>query len=100
MSKVVEFPPRCAPHATGDAICTRCRHEWVAVAPVGQTQLECPECGTHCGLFKFPFGPSVGDAMFTCDCGSSLFYIVRAKADAVAAVRCRGCGQEATGWFD
>lgn len=98
---VVELKPRGReePHASGECICANCRHEWVAAAPVGVTQLECPKCGTHRGAFKYPFGPQPGDEAFHCNCGSETFFIMRKPGQASGAVHCRGCGAEATGWF-
>jgi len=28
-----------------EAVCFYCTKKWVAVAPVGTTELECPQCG-------------------------------------------------------
>lgn len=60
------------PHATGGAFCLQCNHEWVAVAPTGETQLQCPACKTHKGLFKFPCAPQ-HEMLWTCRCGNQLF---------------------------
>lgn len=62
-------------HAAGEAFCFQCHHEWVAVAPTGTVQLECPECKTLKGLFKFPFNFEVGQLVRSCDCGNQLFYL-------------------------
>jgi hypothetical protein len=62
-------------HASGEAFCFKCRKEWVAVAPVGTVQLECPECHTMKGLFKFPFNVEVGQLVRECNCGNQLFYL-------------------------
>lgn len=62
-------------HVTGEAFCVQCNHEWVAVAPAGTTQLECPECRTEKGLFKFPCRPPEGEQVWTCNCGNHLFYM-------------------------
>ncbi|MEH6483041.1 MULTISPECIES: hypothetical protein [Pseudomonas] len=96
---VVEFG-RKEPHASGEAICRNCKHEWAAVAPVGVTQLECPECSTEQGAFKYPFGPAVGDDSYTCNCGSEDFFIMRKAGNVSGEVRCRQCGVEALGWFE
>ena len=37
------------PHISGPVICTRCRHKWIAVRPVGTDLLECPVCGASRG---------------------------------------------------
>lgn len=64
-----------SPHATGDAFCYQCKHTWVAVAPVGTVQLECPECRTLKGLFKFGFAFEDGQLVRVCNCGNELFYL-------------------------
>lgn len=33
------------PHFVHEAVCFYCTKMWVAVAPVGTTELECPQCG-------------------------------------------------------
>ena len=38
------------PHISGPVACTRCRHEWTAVRPVGADLLECPACGAIRGV--------------------------------------------------
>ena len=71
---------------SGEAICTRCRHTWVATAPAGTDQLECPSCVTMHGLFKHPYHANEDELCFQCQCGGELFYITK------AAIRCRNCG--------
>ena len=34
------------PWCNGAAWCLECRHEWVAVRPLGAESLECPACGS------------------------------------------------------
>jgi len=72
---VVELFPKREQHAHGNAFCLQCSHEWVAVAPTGTVQLECPECKTMKGLFKFPFAPATGELVRECNCGNQLFYL-------------------------
>ena len=98
--KVLEFKRPDAAHSAGEAICTQCKHEWVAVAPAGQRDLECPSCSSHRGVFKWPYGPSEGDEGYRCNCGSDDFFIMRRGKQSNGAVHCRGCGTEATGWFE
>lgn len=74
MSNVIEFAKK-EPHAAGEAFCFQCGHTWVAVAPAGETQLECPSCHTMKGLWKFPFAPSEGQLVRECNCGNQLFYL-------------------------
>jgi Zn finger protein HypA/HybF involved in hydrogenase expression len=52
MENIVDFAAAKSartPHATGDAKCLDCKHEWVATAPVGVVRLDCPECGSTRG---------------------------------------------------
>jgi hypothetical protein len=74
------------PHLSGQARCVACDHEWVAVAPVGSTWLQCPECGTNKGLLRFHCEPAEGGEMWTCGCGCDVFYITRED------IRCFHCG--------
>lgn len=63
------------PHGTGEAFCLQCDHVWQAVAPVGTTQLECPECHTMKGLMKYPHAPAEGTLVRECRCGNQYFWI-------------------------
>ena len=98
--KVLEFKRPGDPHSSGEAICAHCKHEWVAVASAGQRNLECPSCGSARGVFKWPFGPSVGDEGYKCNCGCEDFFIMRRGMQASGILFCRGCDPEATGWFE
>jgi hypothetical protein len=71
------FQPReeKIPQSQGEAFCIQCGREWQAVAPVGTVQLECPDCKTMKGLFRFPFAPADGQLVRECDCGNQLFYL-------------------------
>lgn len=88
MENVVQFklPEKSDPHASGEAVCLACKHTWTAVAPVGTAQLECPECGTERGVWKYPFSPAVGEELWQCNCGCELFYIIP------DGHMCYGCG--------
>ena len=33
------------PHFVHEAVCFYCTKKWIAVAPVGTQELECPKCG-------------------------------------------------------
>lgn len=48
MSDIVDLDEH-RPHISGPVVCTRCRHKWVAVRPVGTDLLECPACGANRG---------------------------------------------------
>lgn len=63
------------PHRAGEARCLQCGHEWVAVAPVGETRLECPECKTDKGVFQGLCYPQDG-YIWRCNCGNELFLIM------------------------
>jgi hypothetical protein len=62
-----------SPHLSGEAVCLACKHKWVAVAPIGETCLECPSCGTYRGVFT---GNPMGETHFECRCGCSHFAIL------------------------
>lgn len=78
-AKVIQLPVRHADdntqHGTGMAFCIQCGYEWVAVAPTGTVDLECPECHTHKGKWKFEFAPAEGTMVRECNCGNRLFYL-------------------------
>jgi hypothetical protein len=72
MGEVLKFKPpeREEPHLSGEAVCIGCKHQWVAVAPLGTWQLECPSCGSMKGIFRLPVGAERGkDLEFACTCG-------------------------------
>jgi len=76
MGDVVEIGKKKSdPHLSGEARCIACGHEWVAIAPTGGTELECPECRAMLGMFIWPTTPK-SEMVWTCDCGCQLFYIV------------------------
>lgn len=75
MGDVVDFSKEKQerePHAEGLAKCMQCGHEWHAVAPVGQLDLDCPSCGTYHGVFKGQFVPE-GQLVYFCECRNDLF---------------------------
>lgn len=71
MTKVVDLS-EYRPHIGGDAKCLTCNHEWVAVAPIGTVDLECPKCSTFKGVFMYMTAPEV---VWECNCGNQLFFI-------------------------
>lgn len=76
MDNVVEiFGNKNDPHLSGEAKCIACSHDWVAIAPVGVMELECPKCESMLGMFIWPTAPK-SEKVWTCDCGCQLFYIV------------------------
>lgn len=73
MSNVIPFErPITEPHGHGKAFCIACNHNWQAVAPVGVTELECPQCKTMKGRYTFAFAPST-EKVWECGCGNQLF---------------------------
>lgn len=70
-----EPEPEPEPHGSGEAFCIGCSHTWVAVAPVGTVDLQCPKCLCHKGKWKFEFFPSEGQMVRVCNCGNQLFYL-------------------------
>ena len=61
------------PHNTGKARCIDCKHEWVAVAPVGTVWLICPACVLERGRFIYQHQRE--GAHWTCHCNNDLFYV-------------------------
>lgn len=81
------------PHITGKAKCTACKHEWVAVAPVGTLQMECPSCELQRGQWIYPFSPAEGEQIFVCNiCTSTNFAVLPDR------VLCVGCGTSHQPW--
>ena len=87
-------PEKEDPHLSGEAVCIGCRHEWVAVAPVGTWQLECPSCSTFNGIWRYPVGAQEGDAYFRCDCGCEA--LTAYKHHGMFHLKCMSCGLEQT----
>lgn len=61
------------PHLSGKARCYDCGHNWVAVAPVGETRLECPDC--HGGRGFWIEKALRGGPHWRCACGSEHFCV-------------------------
>lgn len=96
---IIEFPGS-EPTNTGTAICRACKHEFEAVVPVGQFHFECPACNEHKAVFKYTFAAGEKEYEYECACGFKDFYIWKKTIYSNGIVRCRGCGMEATGWFE
>lgn len=99
MGEVIELKPATR-YRSGAAICRGCRHEWAAVTEGDGIDLECPECASMKGTFRWPYGPDTGQLGFQCNCGCDDFFIMKRNANSAPAVFCRNCGDEATGWFE
>jgi hypothetical protein len=74
MGDVIEFP-KPGQWGTGEAFCIGCKHTWVAVAPTGTVDLECPKCKCEKGRWKFLFYPNEGQLIRVCNCGNQLFFL-------------------------
>lgn len=73
MSNIIEFPVREDPHRSGPARCLNCQHTWEAQAPIGTTQLECPACRSHQGVFE---GLAKTEfRQWQCNCGEFTFFL-------------------------
>ena len=83
MSNVIPLT-RKEPTLSGDARCLCCNHDWIACAPVGCFQLECPVCKTMKGVFVNPVQRS--DEEWDCRCGNGLFRVSR------KGIYCPNCG--------
>lgn len=71
-------------HLSGEARCTACGHEWVAVAPLGCVALECPACHTMKGLYRHGCIP---ETHWVCNCGCDAFAL-----DDQGNTICYNCG--------
>lgn len=56
----------------GKARCLACRHEWIAVAPVGVVWMECPSCSLERGRYIAQI-ERPGEH-WHCNCGNELFF--------------------------
>lgn len=83
-NKILIFKQREQPHKTGEARCMSCAHQWIAVAPIGVTWMECPACSAEKGYFIYP---CLRDGNhWTCNCGNDLFQITQ------EGTYCPNCG--------
>ena len=80
------------PHMSGAAACMACHTAWVATAPVGTHELECPAC--HATKGYFVASVMRGEEYFECDCGCDVFRI-----EPTVGPYCVNCATPATGWF-
>lgn len=84
MSNVVSIE-EARPHLAGKAVCLHCRYEFVAVAPVGEVCLDCPECGARTGARMN--GVLSDGPHWTCSCGNQ-FFLIPKQGD----IYCGNCG--------
>lgn len=75
-----------SPHLSGEAQCLECQHRWVAVAPIGTVQLECPACRSARGIWRYPVGLEPPQVRFICNqCDNDIFQV---QPDAYFCIRC------------
>lgn len=75
---------------SGKAHCVSCHHEWIAVTNDDSDFIECPNCRTHKGKFKYPFSPNDDTLIWKCQCGNPYFLIT------VDGHFCPNCGKTQT----
>ena len=85
MSNVVEFKKLGSQHISGEAICIGCKHEFVASAPVGTHELDCPQCLGNKAVFKYSI-TRPDEELFKCSCSSFVFNVTR------NGIYCINCG--------
>lgn len=73
------------PHKSGGAICSSCKHKWVAVAGEDVMVMECPECNCVTGHWLYPLAK--GESYWKCNCENVVFHINE------KGVYCNQCGQ-------
>lgn len=79
---------------SGDASCAACGHIWGAVAPVGTTSLECPNCERMRGAFMWPVGADDNALVYACyTCHSVGFAFSKAPDAQHPTISCIGCGK-------
>lgn len=94
MAEIVQLhkPIEETNHLVGTAKCLDCGIEWKAVAPVGTTHLECPNCATSRGVLAGPVDAHVGEGVWECNCGCNLFKIVADAHGKFQCILCIKCG--------
>ena len=86
MSNVIELkrPEQQEQWLNGTGYCMECKHEWVAVAPVGVNVFTGPACGTEKGTWMGVVEPPA--ERWECNCGGQLFFVTLTGFD------CARCG--------
>ncbi len=83
MGEVIDLDSK-RPHLSGQAVCMECGNNWVAVAPVGVHELECPSCKLMKGVFAYQI---VGETFWECNCGCR-YYSVSGITQNILCVKC------------
>lgn len=84
MGQVITFPEQVTILQRGTAYCGQCAYRWEAKAPVGTTQLECPDCHALAGVWRHGVIPD--EEVWQCECGNTLFFLVQ------SGCVCANCG--------
>lgn len=81
------------PHRNGEAKCLACGHKWVAVAPLGIDELECPDCGTMRGVFDGAMSMNESYFVYACnECDGTHMRIFKHTETGGYCVVCATCG--------
>lgn len=85
--KIVPIKPP-VPNMTGKVKCLSCRHEWIAVRPIGTVWHECPACTLSMGrtMGSIDYDEKDANMVWNCSCGNDLFYLTEKTAE------CPVCG--------
>lgn len=84
MDNVITFPEKKEPTVAGNAICYKCKHEFVCCCPLGTSIFECPSCSCISATFKYPVQRNGEE--WSCGCGNDLFRISK------DGIYCPNCG--------
>ena len=76
----------------GPAKCLACGHEWTGAIPLPiPPDLQCPKCEMWRGVAKGNWAPPESYAVFTCNCGCTVYNFV-VSPEGVESTVCIGCG--------
>jgi len=85
-------PEEIDPHMSGFAVCIACRHEWMAVVPVGVIDLQCPSCNLPRGQMMNPAEVDAGFIIACTFCNSTHHQILTDEIGMPIGFVCVGCG--------
>ena len=71
----------------GDAICLGCKHEWTALASIGESEFQCPKCTAKKGILK-SFIDFRNESYYKCSNCDNPYFFVLANGDK----QCPICG--------
>lgn len=73
------------PHREGQARCLACTRQWIAVAPLATTELDCPGCGKATGRFWAQYDTGASCAPLNAKAGRSWGPVILAASLALYA---------------